>query len=234
MSSKHGILREHTGTPTGGLILHGLVSCIFITAMPLLPNSLEGFTFILNTYTYGHSVLNLTLALGILFPVLVHRVHAYSTATADNVLLYRSPRDWSWQILKWWPTRWACAGFLILVNLFLVILPFVPTDNTDGIPRKIPTWALPVTVLPVYIAGAVAGFLIVFICRDMRFCNSLVVERSVTLRNFVFPVDRRWKIEYPEVKPSATLFLSARSNFLSTHRFFRTYDYREVNERLRC
>ena len=217
MSSKHGILRERTGTPTGGLILHGLVSCLFITATPLLPNSLEGFTFILNTYTYGHSVLNLTLALGILFPVLVHRVRANSTATADNFLRYRSPQKWSWQILKWWQTRWTCAGFLVIVNSFLVILPFIPTDNTDGTPRKIPTWKLPITVLPVYIAGAVAGFLIVFICRDMEFRNSLVVGRSLTLQNFVYPVHRRWNIQYPEVKPSAIPFFPARSNSLSTH-----------------
>ena len=80
-----------------------------------------------------------------------------------------------------------------------------------------PTWKLPVTVLPVYIAGAVAGFLIVFICIDMKFRNSLVVEGSVTRETFVFPVHRRWEIEYPEVTPSATLSFPARSNLLSTH-----------------
>lgn len=202
MSSKHGLLREGTGTPTGGLILHGLVSCIFTAAVPLLPNSLEGFTFIINTYTYGHSVLNLTLAFGILFPILVHRMNACSTATVDNDLLYRSKQTWSWQILIWWPFRWACAGFLILVNSFLVVLPFIPTAYTDGFPRKIPTWNLPVTVLPFYVAGAVAGLFIVFISSSMEFLNSRVVEntQTVNISNFVFPVRRRWEIQCPEVK----------------------------------
>lgn len=199
-SSKHGVSREGTGTPTGGLILHGLGSCIFTVAVPLLPKSLEGFTFILNTFTYGQSALNLTLAFGTLFPILVHRMNANSTATADNRLLYHTLRTYSWQILTWWPTRWMCAGFVILVNSFLVVLPFIPTAYTDGKPRRIPTWNLPVSVLPVYVAGAVAGFSIAFISINMSFLNSRVDEHSVRLSGFVYPKHRRWEILYPEVK----------------------------------
>lgn len=199
MSSKHGVSREDTGTPTGGLILHGLVSCIFIVAMPLLPHSLEGFTFILNTFTYGHSVLNLTLAFGILFPILVHRMNANSTATADHSLFYHTLRTYSGQILTWWPTRWMCAGFLILVNSFLVVLPFIPTAYTDGKPRRIPTWKIPVSVFPDYVAVAVAGFSIAFISINMSFHNSRVDEHSVRLSGFVYPKNRRWEILYPEV-----------------------------------
>lgn len=200
MSSKYGLLREGTGTPTGGLILHALVSCIFAAAVPLLPNSLEGFIFIINTYTYGHTILNLTLASGVLLPILVHRMNANSTATADNALLYGSKPTWSWQILKLGPARWLCAGFLVLVNSFLAFLPFIPSKNTDGSLRKIPTWKIPVTVLLVYAAGAVAGFFIVFISTTMDFLNTRVVEGSVTHSDFVYPVNRRWKIEYPKVK----------------------------------
>lgn len=200
MSSNHGRLREDIGTPTGGLILHGLVSCIFTTAVPFLPDSLEGFTFIINTYTYGHSILNLTLAFGVLFPILVYRMNAYSTATVDNALFFRTQRPWSWQILRSGPIRQICAGFLILVNSFLVILPFLPNVYTDGTPRKIPTWKLPVTSFPAYAAGAVAGFIIAFISETMNFHNSHVVAGSVIQKNFVIPARRRWKIGYPEVK----------------------------------
>ncbi|MCJ1462464.1 hypothetical protein MMC07_001066 [Pseudocyphellaria aurata] len=182
-------------------ILATITSFIDQAAVPLLPNSLEGFYFIINTYTYGHSILNLSLAFGILFPILVHRMNAYSTATVDNLLLYKKSKpNWSWQILRCWPFRWACAGFLILVNIFLVILPFIPTAYTNGSPRKIPSWSLPVTVLPFYVAGAVAGLFIVFISTKMEFFNSHVVEDThrVDISNFVYPERRRWDIHYPE------------------------------------
>ena len=199
-SSKYGLLREDVGTPTGGLILHGLVSCIFTAAVPLLPESLEGFTFIINIYTYGHSILNLTLAFGVLFPILIHRMNAYSTATADKALRFPTEWPWSWQILRSGPIRRICAGFLILGNIFLVVLPFIPNAYTDGTPRKIPTWKLPVTSFPVYAAGAVASFLIVFISKTMNFHNSHVDAGSVIQNNFVVPARRRWEIQYPEVK----------------------------------
>jgi hypothetical protein len=59
MSSKYGTTEwDGLGTPTGGLILHGLVTCITIAATPFYPNgNTEGITFITNMYTYAHAFL---------------------------------------------------------------------------------------------------------------------------------------------------------------------------------
>lgn len=222
MSSKHGLSQEDIGTPSGGLILHGLISCIFITATPLLPNSLEGYTFILNTFTYGHSILSLTLAFGILFPLVRFRMNANQTAKIDQRLLYHSLDSWDWLILKIWPMRWLCAGFLVLVNSLIIMLPFIPAPNPDGTPRKIPTWTLPAATIAVYIAGALAGLVIVFISTQMSFLNSTIDEagtyphghsvRTERVRlnsldwNWISPKFRRWEIEYPEVRPMFSFF----------------------------
>jgi hypothetical protein len=60
MSSEYGANEwDGLGTPTGGLILHALVTCITIAAIPFYPNgNTEGITFITNIYTYAHAVLH--------------------------------------------------------------------------------------------------------------------------------------------------------------------------------
>ncbi|KAI9773308.1 MAG: hypothetical protein M1840_007523 [Geoglossum simile] len=56
-SSHYGRNRDGLGTPTGGLILHTLVSCIVIASTPMFDRSLEGFTFVTTLFQYGHAVL---------------------------------------------------------------------------------------------------------------------------------------------------------------------------------
>lgn len=57
-SSRYGQTTwDGLGTPTGGIMLHALVTCITIAATPFYPNSTEGQTFVVNIYTYAHSVL---------------------------------------------------------------------------------------------------------------------------------------------------------------------------------
>lgn len=201
-SSSYGLLREEIGTPTGGLILHGLVSCVFITAVPFLPGSLEGLNFMTNTYVYGHSVLNIALAVGSLFPLIIFRMNATQTAKIDGELLFpHSQTAWDWQILKWRYYRWLTSVFLLLFNGFLVGLPFASSPNPDGTPRRIPTWRLPVSVLSLYFAGAVAGVLMVAISRRMVFRNSPAGSELITIENWVHPKSRQWMIEYPPVSP---------------------------------
>lgn len=168
--------------------------------MPFLPDSLEGLNFINNTYTYGHSVLNVVLAFGALFPIIIFRMNATQTAKADNELLFHSSKStWDWQILGRRPSRWLISGFLIVFNIFLVTLPFRPTDNPDGTPRRIATWKLPVTVLSLYFAGALAGVIIALISSRMVFRNSNTHSIPITQENWVHPKTRGWIIEYPQV-----------------------------------
>jgi hypothetical protein len=56
-SSHYGRNRDGLGTPTGGLILHTLVSCIVIASTPMFDRSLEGFSFVITLFQYGHAVL---------------------------------------------------------------------------------------------------------------------------------------------------------------------------------
>lgn len=59
MSSSYGINTwDGIGTPTGGLVLHATVTCIYIASIPLSPiaQSMEAKQLVQTLYTYGHSI----------------------------------------------------------------------------------------------------------------------------------------------------------------------------------
>lgn len=60
------------------------MSCIFITAILLLLNSFDCCTFIRNTFTYDHNVLNLMLLFGNLFPILLYPMEVGQTYVIDR------------------------------------------------------------------------------------------------------------------------------------------------------
>lgn len=57
-SSEYGTAEwDGFGTPTGGLILHAVITCIYIASIPLRENNASQ-QFVLRLYTYGHSVVS--------------------------------------------------------------------------------------------------------------------------------------------------------------------------------
>ncbi|KAH8590050.1 amino acid permease-domain-containing protein [Bisporella sp. PMI_857] len=175
-SSTYGRLRDSAGTPTGGLVLHGLATCITITATPLYGDgSTEGLSFIMNSFTYGHSMLG-----------------NFDGDIDENAQLSGTPPlpRWEYKILKTRGLRWSCAIFFICVNGFLVILPMVPSNLASGKPRRIPNWELPAVVLPFFVVGAIAGLTITIFATHMEFRtgpNQLDIPYAA----------RRWVIQYP-------------------------------------
>lgn len=88
------------------------------------------------------------------------------------------------------------AVSFILVNLFLVIIPFISTDNPDGSRRRIPTWILPLIVLPMYILGALAAVFIIAFTPKLEFKGS----HGRTPDTFVPYNNRKWVMQYAGLK----------------------------------
>lgn len=102
---------------------------------------------------------------------------------------------WNYKLLKKRWVRNAAASFFITINGYLIVIPFVPSNNPDGTHRVIPSWKLPASTLAVYAAGAVAGLVIVVIAPRMSFKTS----KGRSVADFVPYGARRWIIEYPRV-----------------------------------
>jgi hypothetical protein len=92
--------------------------------------------------------------------------------------------------------KWIVALSFITINGFLTIVPFITTNNTDGTVRKIPTWLLPVVVLPMYILGAFAAFFIMAWAPKLEFQGS----NGPTENSFVPYSSRRWIMQYTGLK----------------------------------
>ncbi|KAI9800576.1 MAG: hypothetical protein M1833_003234 [Piccolia ochrophora] len=199
-SSNYGIVFESgLGTPTGGLILHGLFTCATITATPFFESTLEGWNFVVNLYTYGHSIISLALVVGICN--LGHRMERNQTSVIDPERYDTGP-EWDWRILSWKPLRFSCLTLLVLGNLFIIVLPFVPSPYTDGSPRRIPTWRLPATIMTVFAGAALIGVVAVTVSSRMEFQNTTANKWNELGRPFdlyVKPGSRLWKLEYPKL-----------------------------------
>ncbi|KAL3470445.1 amino acid permease-domain-containing protein [Aspergillus californicus] len=187
-SSNYGTAQwDNLGTPTGGLILQALVTCITIAAV-------EPFRTVLTYSTYGHAVACLILGIGVLF--IRKRMTQYGTQNADPYGVGYDP-EWSYSIMKSPLIRYSAVVFWTLVNLCLIIIPFISTKNPDGSPRDTPAWVQPVAVTAVYVAGAGAALYIVGVVPGFRFQQS--GDRSDPIR-FLDYNDRRWIVRYPNYR----------------------------------
>ncbi|XHF98274.1 hypothetical protein AWENTII_001834 [Aspergillus wentii] len=195
MSSGYGISRwDHLGTPTGGLVLHAAITCIYIASIPLFQgDNDEGKQFALTLYTYGHSIISFLLGIGILF--LQKRMNEYETKEANPSDHY-FPGPWSYQVLKNKRTRYGAVAFFTIVNIFLIALPFKTTNNPDGSTRRIPSWAVPVTVLSVFAFAALVALYIICFVRKLDFQQS----RGRKITEFIPYNNRKWIIGYPELR----------------------------------
>lgn len=92
--------------------------------------------------------------------------------------------------------KWTVALSFIAINCFLVLVPCISTNNTDGTPRKIPTWILPLLVLPTYLLGALAAVFIIGWAPRLEFKGS----NGPTDSSFVPYNSRRWIVQYRKLK----------------------------------
>ncbi|KAL3436106.1 amino acid permease-domain-containing protein [Aspergillus tetrazonus] len=188
-SSKYGSTQwDNLGTPTGGLILQALVTCITIA-------SYEPYSTNLTLYTYGHAVVCSALGIGVFF--IRKRMNQYETSSTD-------PADrtygvhWKYQVMKTGQIRYTATIFFIIVNLFLVVVPFIPSDNPDGTPRDTPSWVQPVIVTALYAFGASVSLYIIAFVEDLKFRGSRYnVHDPGDLSGFINYNERRWIVRYP-------------------------------------
>ncbi|KAL4801856.1 amino acid permease-domain-containing protein [Aspergillus unguis] len=181
--------RDSLGTPTGGLVLQALVTCITIACV-------QPFQTVLSLYTYGHAVVCFVLGVGVIH--IRKRMNQYQTASADPARAgYAVP--WSYQVMKSRRVRYTTTSFFIIVNVFLIIVPFIPSDNPDGSKRDTPSWVQPVIVTGIYIFGILCALYILSFVRGLTFRGSAFYRgTSSTVNDFYNYNERRWIVRYPE------------------------------------
>jgi len=116
------------GTPAASLFLHWIVTIIVLIAPPPGP----AYNFLVNLYTYPGAWINTFVAGGLIY------------------LQYSKSENWS----SPWRTRLPVAVTFLLLNLFLVITPFIPPNgdwNADGYPY----YAFPLVGTGVLLLGVV-------------------------------------------------------------------------------
>ncbi|KAL2822905.1 amino acid permease-domain-containing protein [Aspergillus granulosus] len=187
------------GTPTGGLVLQSLVTCITIA-------SIQPFTAILNMYTYGHAVVCFILGIGVLF--IQTRMNQYETKSADPRGGTGFTVPWRYQVLKRPRYRYTAVLFFTLVNVFLIVVPFVPSDNPDGTHRDTPSWVQPVVVTALYAVGAGVALYVIAFVEGLRFRGSnFHISNSSNLNDYVPYNERRWIVNYSKGKSTWIDFL---------------------------
>ncbi|KAL4812941.1 amino acid permease-domain-containing protein [Aspergillus spinulosporus] len=179
-SSHYGSTQwDNLGTPTGGLILQALVTCI---------TTVQDHPYLVHLWSCRAA-----LGIGVFF--IRKRMNQYETSSTD-------PADkaygehWEYQVMKTSHLRYAATIFFITVNLFLVIVPFIPSDNPDGTPRDTPSWVQPVIVTALYALGAsVSLYIIAF--EDLKFRGSRYnIHDPGDLSGFIDYNERRWIVTY--------------------------------------
>ena len=209
-SSTYGRSQDGFGTPSGGLLLHGIVTCATIAATPLDSALNGGLAFVLDLWGYGHSVLlgnslstclqylladivflaPVILGFGLFF--LKKRMNENETEHLDPVgHSYDVP--WDYKLLRRRWLRICIALFFICVNSYLLIVPFVRIKGQAHRNISIPSWKIPAATLPVYAIGAIAGIVILIISSRATFLTSIGPEED----NFRSYGARRWHMEFP-------------------------------------
>ncbi|OCK80711.1 hypothetical protein K432DRAFT_404453 [Lepidopterella palustris CBS 459.81] len=85
------------------------------------------------------------------------------------------------------------AGVLFVSgNIFIVVIPLVPTRNPDGTSRHIRTWIVPVVVISTCCVGALAALYILTICSSIKFDRGL--RDGITFRHRL-----GWILEFPDL-----------------------------------
>ncbi|KAI9893693.1 MAG: hypothetical protein M1814_005909 [Vezdaea aestivalis] len=219
-STEFGILRDERGTPSGGLVIHALVTCAIVLSVPYLPG-LEGYSFIINLYTYGQVIVNAVLAVGIFFDLPLRYMGQYQTARADTQRGAITDAEWNFQFLKWKWSRLVCSSFVIAAAIYILVITPLPSSNTDGTSRKILSQWIPTVVLTVFAIGIVSGLYVVWTASSMTFRNTTVRPaqgrqgqagyKAAEIADYVEPKDRVWVLEIPKVKELYSS-LSQRSN----------------------
>jgi amino acid transporter len=107
------------GTPRGALILHWIFTMILILAMP---NTTDGYSFIIGTFTYGHLIASLFLGWGIW--KLRRRLRAF-----------KQLQDWGFKFLTWSWLRNLLVCLWTGVNMLVIVVAATP-HAAGTIPRR--------------------------------------------------------------------------------------------------
>jgi amino acid transporter len=127
-------LQKDNKTPKGALALHWFTSVIFIAAAP---THSDGYSFAIGLYTYGHILITVFVAIGLL--KLRTRMRSHPNHSNYQLTFFRSK-----------PFLWAVAIIFAIGNLLIVI--FAGKTHNVG---KIPRWWWPVTTAILFFASFV-------------------------------------------------------------------------------
>ncbi|CAO2656259.1 Nn.00g050620.m01.CDS01 [Neocucurbitaria sp. VM-36] len=126
-------LQKDDKTPKGALVLHWITSVIFIAAAP---TSSDGYSFAIGLYTYGHVLVSIFVALGLLR--LQKRMQCLPNNSNYQLTFFRAKL-----LLYTVPIIFALGNLLILI--------FAGKTHITG---KIPRWWWPITIFLLLLASA--------------------------------------------------------------------------------
>ena len=130
-------------------------------------------------------------------------MNEYQTSVADEPdKSYAVP--WTYQMMRSRIFPYLAALFFTLFNLFLVVGAAIPTNNPNGTKRKIPNWALPAIVLPMYVLGALFSLYIIAASPGLYFRGS----SGSAPGDFVNYNNRKWIVDYPRIGSGIFAFKS--------------------------
>lgn len=135
----------HFATPGGALILHWVCSFILILAMP---NTTDGYGFIIGIFTYGHLLIGLFVGLGIF--KLRRRINH-----RKSIRERRNSSSWDFEFLRPTSLRTVVVIVFICLNLLAVIVSARPRT-----PGTIARFWWPVTVAATAAASSIYWFVL--------------------------------------------------------------------------
>lgn len=105
----------HFGTPGGALVLHWICTFILILAMP---NTTDGYGFIIDFFTYGHLIIGVFLGIGIL-------------KLAARMQQLPGAKSWDYKFLRWTWLRYTIVFLFVALNLLTLVVAARPHGHGD-------------------------------------------------------------------------------------------------------
>jgi amino acid transporter len=166
-------LQRDDKTPKGALVLHWITSIIFIAAAP---TSSDGYSFAIGLYTYGHILITILVAIGLL--KLKSRMRTLPNHSNYRLTFFRSR-----------PLLWVVTIIFAMGNLLILI--FAGKTHDAG---KIPRWWWPITILILFFASFLywAGIYILQLpskTQDTRTGNFKTLGEIIGLEVLVYDKD---------------------------------------------
>ncbi|GME28022.1 High affinity methionine permease [Neofusicoccum parvum] len=157
-------LKQNKDYPIGGIILHWVVTVVTIVA---IPNSADGYSFVLGIFPYGHTIIAIFTGLGFCW--------INSSVKATERSRYGAG-GWIADF-SWWNQRYnRCAIALVFILLNLIVIVCAPQQQ-QGDPDIVPRYLWPVVFFAV--EGGAASYWAILMAMSTNYFDRIWKFRAV-------------------------------------------------------